>query len=334
MKKMVTILLSAFIILLLLFIYIFFILKAPQQKEILWGVNFSKMQSQALTLDWKKNYLALLEDLHTKHIKLIVDWDQVERKEGVYDFSDVDWQVTQAKSHGASIMYVMGMKSGRWPECHVPDWANSLLQQEQQDNILAYLSETVARYKNNNAITAWQVENEPLFKFGECPWYDKDFLIKEVNLVKSLDPKRPIIVSDSGEQSLWINAAKIGDVVGVTIYRTVWVHMTHAIGFYFTFPIPPVTYWYKSQIIRYLFHKEVISVELQAEPWTSKLFYDVPLREQDKTMNIDKFKENIQYAKKTGLRGFYLWGAEWWYWLKETQHRPEIWNEAKNLFAE
>lgn len=25
--------------------------------------------------------------------------------------------------------------------------------------------------------------------------------------------------------------------------------------------------------------------------------------------------------------------TEWWFWLKEKQGKPEIWNEAKKLFA-
>ena len=71
---------------------------------------------------------------------------------------------------------------------------------------------------------------------------------------------------------------------------------------------------------------------LQAEPWVYKTFYDVPLAEQEKTMNIDIFKANISYAKQTGFDEFYLWGVEWWYWLKTTQNQPQIWNEAKKLF--
>jgi len=27
-----------------------------------------------------------------------------------------------------------------------------------------------------------------------------------------------------------------------------------------------------------------------------------------------------------------LWGGEWWYWMKEKQNQPEIWQEAKKLF--
>jgi hypothetical protein len=49
-------------------------------------------------------------------------------------------------------------------------------------------------------------------------------------------------------------------------------------------------------------------------------------------MNPEMFKEDVEFAKQTGLDKFYFWGVEWWYWMKEKQNQPEIWNEAKNLF--
>jgi hypothetical protein len=75
-------------------------------------------------------------------------------------------------------------------------------------------------------------------------------------------------------------------------------------------------------------------IELQTEPWASKPSHDVPLKEQAKTMNLEIFKKNIKYAKETGLDKFYLWGVEWWYWMKTTQNQPQIWNEAKTLFQQ
>ena len=72
-------------------------------------------------------------------------------------------------------------------------------------------------------------------------------------------------------------------------------------------------------------------VELQAEPWGPTLLYDSPMSEQQKTMNLDRFKSNIEFAKKTGLDTFYLWGGEWWYWMKTTQGHPEFWDYAKKL---
>lgn len=330
-KMLQIILLTLIILVLAVFLY-FFVGWAPQQKNITWGVNFSQMQAENLKLDWKKTYLALLEDLGAKHVKLLTQWDFVEGKRDDFYFNDIDWQIEQAEQRGAKLIYVVGMKSGRWPECHQPVWVGNISKPKQQEELLNYIKEIVLRYKDSKSIVAWQAENEPLFHFGQCPWYDKDFLTKEVALIKSLDPTRPVIVSDSGEQSLWLGVAGIADIVGVTIYRKAWFHFTDTLGFYFDFPLLPVTYFRKAELIKYFFGKPVISIELQAEPWTAKSFYDVSLQEQEKTMDLDQFKANITYAKKTGLGEFYLWGAEWWFWLKEKQGKPEIWNEARNLF--
>ncbi len=338
MKKLLKVFIwcSAIIIAVLLIIFCyFFVGKAPISENITWGVDFSQMQAQSLGLNWKNTYLAIIDDLEVKNIKIHTQWDWVEGKKDVYYFDDIDWQLAQAKNKGVKIIYVVGMKSGRWPECHIPVWANNLSEKQQQDEILNYIEEVVLRYKNNDAIISWQVENEPLFKFGECPpWYydNRNFLEKEVELVKSLDSTRPIIISDSGEQSNWFGPAKTGDIVGITMYRKVWAHITDDFGFNFNSFLSPVTYWRKALLIKKIFGKDVVCIELQTEPWASKPFYDVSLQEQAKTMNLEIFKKNIEYAKNTGLDRFYLWGVEWWYWMKEKQGSPEIWNEARKLF--
>jgi len=309
----------------------FFVGNAPVSKDVTWGVDFSQMQAQSLGLDWKEVYSAMIDDLGVKNIKIHTQWDWLEGKQGIYYFDDVDWQLAQAERKGVNIIYVVGMKSGRWPECHIPVWANELSEQQQQDEILKYIEKVVSRYKNSASIINWQVENEPLFNFGKCPWYDENFLKKEVTLAKSLDPSRPVIISDSGEQSNWFDAAKIGDIVGITMYRKVWAHITDGFGFNFDSFLSPVTYWRKALLIKKIFGKDVICIELQAEPWASKPFYDVPTDKQAETMNLDLFKKNIKYARETGLDKFYFWGVEWWYWMKEKQNQPEIWQEAKAL---
>jgi hypothetical protein len=128
---------------------------------------------------------------------------------------------------------------------------------------------------------------------------------------------------------LWITAARLGDIVGTTLHRKAWFK---ELQIYVSYPFPPVYYWRRAQIVKKLFDKEVIGVELQTEPWGPTLLYQLPLGEQEKTMNLEQFKKNIEFAKKTGLKEFYLWGAEWWYWLKEKQNQPEIWQEARKMF--
>ena len=322
-----------FYILLLIFLAVFcffFVGKAKIAEKINWGVAFSQKHAELLGLDWNENYLAILDDLRVDHLKLIAYWDSIEKEPGNYNFSDLDWQIQEAEKRKAKVMLVMGRRVPRWPECHFPDWAKSLNEREQQEKVLALIEKIVLRYKDSSAIEYWQVENEPFFFFGECPPPDEDFLREEVSLVKSLDEKnRSVVVTESGEFPLWFKAAHFGDIVGHTLYRKVWISQ---FKMYFTYPFPPIYYARKAWLINKVFDKQVMCVELQAEPWSPTLMYDSSLEEQEKTMNLERFKKVIQFEKNTGENSSYLWGVEWWYWMKTKHNNPEIWNEAKNLW--
>ncbi|GAI67698.1 unnamed protein product, partial [marine sediment metagenome] len=56
-------------------------------------VVFSQKHAELLELDWKETYLALLDDLEVKNIKLITYWDLLKPEEGEYNFEDLDWQI-------------------------------------------------------------------------------------------------------------------------------------------------------------------------------------------------------------------------------------------------
>jgi len=320
-----------FWILIIFFVLIgyFFIGKAVLTKKPVFGVNFSQKYAYNLKLDWRKNYLALLDDLLVKDIKLITHWDLIESEEDKFYFDDLDWQIKESEKRNVSMILVIGMKTGRWPECHIPEWAKGLSKEQQQEKVLSLIEKIILRYKDSSSIMAWQIENEALFPFGECPWTDKEFFKKEIALARALDSERKIIISDTGEGSFWTFAAKTGDMVGITIYRKVWFKELRA---HITYPFPPVFYWRKAQLIKNIFKKDIICIELQAEPWCQHQLYNCSLKEQEKTMNFEQFKSNIEFAKATGLSKFYLWGSEWWYWLKEKQNQPNIWQEAKKLF--
>ena len=308
----------------------YFFIGFPSLSEgIVFGVNFSQKHAKGLGLDWKETYLALLDDLKVKDIKLITHWDLIEPERGNFCFGDLDWQIEEAEKRNAKILLVIGMKTGRWPECHIPEWAKGLDKTVQQEEIIGLIEQIVLRYRERPSLSVWGVENEPLFPFGECPWIDKEFLKREIDLVKSFDPEHPILISDSGEGSLWIEVARLGDIVGTTIYKRVWIHN---INRYFSYPFPSVFYRRKAELIKAFFGKEVICAELQAEPWCPNLLYNCSLEEQEKTMDLEQLKYNIKFAKNTGFDRFYLWGSEWWYWMKENQNRSEMWEEVRELF--
>ena len=327
MKKFLKYLLT-FIFPFVLFSFCFFFIGKPKPSEkIEWGVVFSQKHSQLLGLNWKENYLAILDDLKAKNLKIITHWDLIEKRENKYFFEDLDWQIKEAEKRDAKIILVIGMKTGRWPECHLPGWLDvrGLML---EDELLEYLKVLIERYKNSKAIWAWQVENEPFFPFGECPKIGKAFVKREIELVKSLD-SRPVVFGDSGEFSLWINAAKFGDIVGATLHRKVYFK---EIKKYITYPFLPIYYWRKAKMIDFFFGKKVIIGELQAEPWCKNLIYNCPEEEQKITMDFEQFKKNVDFARNTGIDTIYFWGVEWWYWMKERKIDPRFWENVKTFF--
>lgn len=307
-------------------------LLAPKNQTIQYGVTFSAPYAQSLGLDWKQAYLAALDDLKVKLLRLSAYWDSVEPQRDVYDFSDLDFQVSQAGQRGAKVVLAVGRRLPRWPECHDPSWIKDLKSDELANAQLSYVETVVRRYQNKPAVFAWQVENEPfLSTFGICPRLDENFLDREIALVKNLDPARPVIITDSGELSFWIHSGKRGDVFGTTFYRYVFSDVFKR---YWTNHIPAVYYRFKAGLLRLLHPgKEIAIMELEAEPWTTAGIPNTPIDEQFKTMGTDNFNAIIKIARQTGFSPQYLWGVEWWYWMKQRGH-GEFWEQAKLLMQQ
>lgn len=307
-------------------------------KTPVWGVDFSQSQAEYLGLDPEDTYTAIINDLGVRNIKIHINWNATEKENGVYDFASLDRYVQIAEENDVRLVLVMGMKTGRWPECHTPGWFNEVEAAERNNEIVSYVTTIVERYKGSTAVRFWQVENEPLLEFGTCPdWYyeqDTDLLKAEVAAVRALDTSRKIIISDSGELSTWSEVAEIADIVGITMYRSSWTASEKTFGLNpYTF-LTPDFYAAKAAYIKQVYDKPVISIELQAEPWASKGLAEASLAEQALSMNPELFKENVEFARQVGLGAYYFWGAEWWYWMKTKNNQPEIWNEAKVVFSE
>lgn len=317
-------------IILFIFILSFWLYKInfSKGKTIEYGVTFSQKYANELNLNWKELYLAILNDLKVKKLRLIAYWDLIESEKDKYNFQDLDWQLEQAESEQAEVILSIGHRLPRWPECHWPDWSYQFNQEEREAQILKLLEEIVERYKNNQIIKAWQVENEPFLKvFGECPKPDKKFYKKELELVRALDD-RPIVVTESGELSTWLRAAQLADYIGTSVYRITWNKRWG----YFYYPLPPAYYYLKTQLIKLLSPvKDVIITEMQMEPWLGMPVLLTPLAEQYHSMDLELFRKNLQYIKKAGLSPVYFWGVEWWYWLKK-QGNETIWQAAREIW--
>jgi len=313
---------------------VFGLIGSPELSARAFGVTFSSPFAEKFGMDPKDVYLAILDDFKVKKIRLPVYWDRIEMKEGELDFSELDWQISEAQKRDVKIILTIGRKLPRWPECHQPNWVLEKKDQDfEKEKLLKFLEVAVERYRNNPALFAWQIENEPFLPFGDaCPLFGKEFLDKEIASVKKIDANHPVIITDSGELSIWVRAAKRADIFGSTMYRQIW---NENLGF-FTYPIPPQFFRVKLTLTKLIAgNKPVIISELQAEPWGPHQLYEenlFPLDSQLDKFNAEKFREYISYAEKSGFDEFYLWGVEWWYWLKTEKNHPEIWNEAKKLF--
>lgn len=330
MKKMFKKLLYGFL-LIIFFIWLVSLNAGSKTKNIEYGVTFSQPYASSLRLNWKEVYLSILEDLNPKHLRISAYWDEVEKQQGIFKFEDLDFQVNEASKRNVNIVLGVGRRLPRWPECHDPNWLNSLTVQVQQNAQLSYIEEVVNRYKNNQSIKYWQVENEPfLGTFGICPKLDENFFETELSLVKKLDPGRKIIVTDSGELNFWLKAGSKGDIFGTTLYRYVF---SDVLKRYWTNPIPALFYRFKAGVLRFVRPgKQIAIIELQGEPWTTKGILSTPIEEQFRTMSFEHFNTIVKVAKNTGFNPQYFWGVEWWYWMK-TQNHPEFWDKAKELFS-
>lgn len=331
-KVLVSSILLTAVVMVALFAY--FNLPGPKpRKDVRFGVTFSQRYAVDLGLDWKQTYRAVLDDLGVRKLRIPIYWDLVEKDRGTYGFADVDWMLDEAEKRGAEVILVVGQRSPRWPECHIPDWVKSDGNASVREARLTdFVGASVTRYRDHPAVSTWQVENEPFVKFfGECPEFSRDFFDKELAYVRSLDSSRPILVTDSGEFSTWTAAAVRGDILGTTMYRKV-----HNPKYgYVTYPLGPNYYRFKAALIRLFFGRErFIVAELQAEPWASGWVAHAPIAEQYKTMNPVLLREYAEFARRVGFPEAYFWGVEWWYWLKETKGEPEVWEAAIELFHE
>jgi hypothetical protein len=302
--------------------------------SVRWGVTWSEFQAkEALKLpDWRGAYRAMLDDLRPQEVRLIAYWEYVEPKRGTFDFGDLDWQVAEAAAHGAEVALVIGKRVPRWPECHIPPWVSNLGETEIDEALSAYLKEIVVHYAANPAIKVWQVENEPfLTVFGDCPHPSRTTLLGELSLVKSLDPTRPIMVTDSGELSLWRKTTGLSEILGTTVYRTVW---NKYIGWW-KHVYPPAWYALRAALVRMFSHTaEVVVAELQAEPWPKGdiPLVNVPFAEQTSHFDLEEFARSVDFAKAAGFSDVYFWGAEWWYWRK-VNGDPGFWDAARELLS-
>ena len=254
-----------------------------KNRPIEYGVSFSQIQAERYGSDWKANYIALLDDLDFKKIRVPAYWNRIEPAPGIYDFSETDWMINEASKRNAKIVLLIGQKNIRYPECFYPSWLDLSNASDVSEKAIRMVSEVSSHYKDNPTVESWQLENEFLLKsFGNCPAnvLTNSQLSKELKALRSSGNGKKIILSQS-DQFGFPFIGPFGDIFGFSMYRWAW---DRKIG-YFRYPQVGEYFWWKAALIN-LFYKQDIKVhELQAEAWgpvgNEHLSYDESL----KTMN-------------------------------------------------
>lgn len=294
-----------------------------------YGISFNQNYAASLDLDWKKTYTEILTDLKPKYIRLGVEWNEVEPEPGKFNFANVDFMLAEAQKHQVKVLLAVGQKVPRWPECYFPAWFSGV--EKKDEAVFNYITKTVERYRTHPALEIWQVENEPYipFDFGVCHDFNPQIVAKEIAIVRGLDTDHKILITDSGELSTWRTAMHAGDLFGTTLYRVVG----GSLGWYVRYDwVPGSFYWVKAQ----LFDRpisEMFVAELQAEPWyatTGPL--NTPVAESEKSMNPERLQKHFDLVKHIGMPRAYLWGVEWWYYMKEKNGDARYWEVAKKNF--
>ncbi|MCB9834480.1 hypothetical protein H6792_00400 [Candidatus Nomurabacteria bacterium] len=294
------------------------------------GVSFSIKASQGFGLDWQENYLALLEDLGFRDLRLMSYWDLIEKSPDQYDFADLDWQFEQAEKFGAKIDLAIGLRQPRWPECHQPDWVSSLDYDQRDQKLDQFISRVVERYQNNPALSAYQLENEYSNKhFGDCD-YDRSNtrLQAEYDLVKSIDPEHPVRINVSNQSGIPIRKP-IGDQVGFSIYFQAHFDLFGRTNSW-QFILP--SYWHtiRAGLVGLVDRREVFVHEFQLEPWGDKPISEMTIEQQLGYIDSDEVGSRLRYLGKTGIKEAYLWGGEWWYYLK-TRGEDSVWEAFRAI---
>ncbi|KXK00821.1 MAG: Beta-galactosidase LacZ [Parcubacteria bacterium OLB19] len=132
---------------------LWYLAQAVKPEKITYGMSFNTMYASELGLDWKETYDAIMDDLGVRHFRLAAHWPMIEPASGVYNFTELDYQIKRAEEMNAEVILAVGRRLPRWPECHVPDWAKNLSLEERNFQQLEYMKQVVERYKNSSSCT-------------------------------------------------------------------------------------------------------------------------------------------------------------------------------------
>lgn len=292
------------------------------------GTTFSHTFAKYLKLDPVQSVKDLISQKFDI-IRLCCYWNEIQPEKNTYDFSAITQLLDICEKNNQDVILTVGMKAPRWPEFFIPKWIQSDDPQTAFPFVLKFIEETIQKLKDYSCIKYWQVENEPL----DPAWpTDRTMLLpdvkKEIDLIKSIDDSRKLLVSMWGSSDLLLKTfAEIkdtSDIIGIDIYYKMHHKKFAGIDFYFKNRV-------SSENLKKMINNSSIPVwitELQAEPWESGM--TAYKQEKTKSMSPAILIENFRKAKALNPAAILLWGSEYWLWRK-LRGDDSYWKAVTNI---
>ncbi|MGH9115285.1 MAG: beta-galactosidase [Acidimicrobiales bacterium] len=314
------------------------------------GITFRPLQAEAFDLEPVSALRTLLAHPFDV-IRLGAYWNRIEPGPGRFDPAELDWQVDAAEAAGKQIIICVGpVKCFGYPEyfvpCHVLDAPfpeHSVVSPRTHPTLVAsstdFARRIVERYRQRDAVVAWQVEHEAVDPLGmEHSWrLSASFVRSEVDAVRDADGSRPVMLngflptSSAVRLAQWWRTRSQGDslsvaqaltdMVGVDFYPR---HALFSLGRWSGYLDGAGMPWQQRrwfQLAAWQCRKpqhQVIVAEGQAEPWEA---VTVPPNPPGAGMYsclpedvINNYNRAVHYSRRAGVTcaAYLFWGAEYW----------------------
>ncbi len=312
------------------------------------GVSLRTPQIDAFHLDPRGSFDTLLK-YPFQVLRLGAYWSRIEPRRGVFDPSELDWQIEAAERAGKQVVLCVGaLKCFGYPEFFAPRHVVEALPERRRilaqdypallDAATDFIGRIVERYRESRSIVAWQVEHESVDPLGlEHSWrLDLGFVEREVAAVRAADPGRPVLMngflpmSIVGGLSQWLQtrdqgdslaaALQLADVIGIDFYPRTALFALRGVSAYLDSTGAPWQFRTVDGVLRAAQRsgKRVMFSEVQAEPWEAVTLPPNPhgrvpasCRPEDLIANYNVV---VRRAKRAGigLDACLFWGAEYW----------------------
>jgi hypothetical protein len=274
-------------------------------------------------------------------VRLGAYWSRLERSVRCWSFGELDAQLDDAASHGKDVILGVGaVKNFGYPELFVPGHQlgsplpeHSMIGPDSHPHLLegarAFVAAVVERYRHHPAVVAWQVEHEAVDPLGlEHSWrLSESFVRSEVDVVRKVDPSRPVILNGFLPTSLPVRAqqwwrtrdqgdslavaSRLADVVGIDFYPR---HALVGVGTRTCYLDGSRRRWHRGRRHKVSDGRRAMVTEGQAEPWET---VTEPPSPNGRVMYSCRPEDVITTYNQcmgwhAGLWAYLFWGAEYW----------------------